>query len=227
MINYNYSYDVGVDRAYIITIKGNELSEKLAQRCAESCEKVGQKYEIYYGFNGTDKRGAIIPPEGLEDAPWLKWIKLYTTVLSSTQLACFYSHFSLWAKCLEIDKPIIILEHDAIMDRLYETHYMWNGIVYLGCQEQAEGSGGIYPVPPHGSAEDGLHRFICRAHAYAIDPAIAKNLIAHVIKHGICTSLDVTIRSDLFPIAQFGLYAHDEFGGSTIHKDWKYLERGL
>lgn len=226
MINYDYSYNTLVDSAYIITVKGNELSENLSRRCAESCEKVGQDYEIYYGFDGTNKKDIIVP-DSLKDASWLKWIKLYTDVLSTSQLACFYSHFSLWVKCLELDKPIVILEHDAIMVKKYNYHRLWNCIIYLGSSEQYEGGAPVYPIPPHGTAESGKNRFICRAHAYAIDPPMAKNLIGHVITNGICTSLDVTIRSDLFPIAQDGLYAYDKFDGSTIHKDWKYLERGL
>lgn len=225
MINYNYSYKIRVNNAYIITVKGNELSEKLSRRCAESCEKVNQPYKIYYGFDGTDKKNIIVPEE-LQNESWLKWIKLYTNVLSTAQIVCFYSHVSLWIKCLEIDEPIVILEHDAIMVKHYDMHSAWNSIVYLGSAEQVRDSR-VYHIPPHGSSEDTRNRFICRAHAYAIDPAIAKNLLSHVIKNGICAPLDVTIRSDLFPIAQQGIYAYDEFSGSIIHKDWNYLNAGL
>jgi len=225
MINYKYSYNVHVDSAYIITVKGNKLSEKLAHRCAESCKKVNQPYKIYYGFDGTDKHNIIVPEE-LKNESWLKWIKLHTNILSTTQLSCFYSHLSLWSKCLELDRPIVILEHDAIMVKPYDIHNAWNSIVYLGSAEQVRDSR-LFVIPPHGSAEDGTNRFICRAHAYAIDPPIAKNLLSHVIKNGICAPLDVTIRCDLFPIVQPGLYAYDEFSGSIIHKDWNYLNEGL
>ena len=36
-------YDLAVEKAYIITIRGHELSERLASRCLESCKRVGQK----------------------------------------------------------------------------------------------------------------------------------------------------------------------------------------
>jgi hypothetical protein len=38
---------------------------------------------------------------------------------------------------------------------------------------------------------------------------VAKNLLAHVLKYGICTSLDMLIRADIFPIHQMGIHAYD------------------
>jgi len=40
---------------------------------------------------------------------------------------------------------------------------------------------------------------------------VAKNLLSYVIKMGICTSLDMLIRADLFPIHQMGVYAYNVF----------------
>jgi hypothetical protein len=225
MINNVYSYDYSVEGAYIITMKGNAISESLSDRCAKSCDSVGQKYNIFTAFDGSN--GNIIVPPQYENSPWLKWIKIYTDILSPTQIACYYSHFSLWTKCLELDRPIIILEHDAIMVNKYDFHLSYNSIVYLGSSEQYLEGSPVYSIPPHGTSDKSRNRFICRAHAYAIDPPIAKNLISHTIKYGITTSLDVNIRSDLFAISQHGIYAYDKFEKSTIHKDWKYLERGL
>jgi len=55
-----------------------------------------------------------------------------------------------------------------------------------------------------------------RAHAYAIDPQVAKNMLAHVIKYGIHESLDLMLRADIFPVVQMGLYASDVPGETTI-----------
>ena len=226
-IPYLWSYNLDIAGTYIITIEGNEKSQELAKRCKESCEEVGQPLVEYAAaFDGT-KDGIVKVPNYYKGAPWLKWIKLHTDVLSPTQIAVYYSHFALWCRCLEMDQPIVILEHDAVMVKSFPAMPVYNSIVYLGSSEQYKDGNGVYNIPPHGTAESGRNRFICRAHAYAIDSAIAKNLISHTIKYGITTSLDVHIRSDLFPITQFGLYAYDDYDGSTIHKDWKYLEKGL
>jgi len=70
-----------------------------------------------------------------------------------------------------------------------------------------------YITPPHGSAFEKKLKFICRAHAYAIDPQISKNLITRFIQNGITniSTADIFIRADIFPIIQHGLYAYDSW----------------
>jgi len=51
----NWSYNIKTSKAHIITIKGHENSEKMAARCLESCQKVGQPAEIFQAFDGTGK----------------------------------------------------------------------------------------------------------------------------------------------------------------------------
>jgi hypothetical protein len=85
-----------------------------------------------------------------------------------------------------------------------------NAIVYLGGEEWVKKNWPITYVPPMGS--DGInYRFICRAHAYAIDPPMAKNLLAYVLKNGIYGAPDYMMRFDLFNITHQGCYAYDEY----------------
>ena len=86
--------------------------------------------------------------------------------------------------------------------------------MYLGSREQKAGWQ-IMPTPPHATNGHNYH-FICRAHAYSIDPAVAKNMLSHVIKYGIHESLDIMLRADIFPICQTGFFAYDEPEGTTI-----------
>ena len=87
--------------------------------------------------------------------------------------------------------------------------------MYLGCIEQVEKGWGVYPTPPHATNGNNYH-FICRAHAYSIDPTVAKNLVSHVIKYGIHESLDIMLRADIFPIVQMGVYAYDKILGHLL-----------
>jgi len=130
--------------------------------------------------------------------------------------------------CLDKDQPIVILEHDAIMVKQYLRHNYYNNIVYMGGVEQYSGTMGISgKVPPHASDQKGLDRFICRAHAYAIDPAIAKNLVAYSIHHGLITTADAIMRCDMFGIVQDEVYAYDgNHGLSTITEDGKAVGHG-
>jgi hypothetical protein len=201
-----FSYDMQVDKAYIIRIKGHELSERKSKECLESCQKVGMAAEFWDAYDGTGTE--IISPEGLKTHPTMAMIKVTDHYLVRAEIACALSHISLWAKCVEQDKPIVVLEHDAIMLALYKTHQVFNSIAYLGCAEQAQGGWPIAATPIHGSDGPNYH-FLLRTHAYAIDPAVAKNMLAYVLQHGICGQLDRLLRADLFPIHQMGLVAFD------------------
>lgn len=234
-MNFINHFDMQVDAAYIISLKDNELSQKFTQRCAQSCEDVGQPYKIFEGFDASQSKikvqdyqlgqpvgelGEIKVPDSLRGQAFINFLRLQRSDLLMTQIAVFLSHYTLWCLCLDIDRPIVILEHDAIMVKPYTLHKYYNNIVYLGCREQQLADKEVYSIPPHGSDHKGLYRFICRAHAYAIDPTIAKNLISYVIQQGITTSLDTIIRSDIFPMVQDGIYAYDNnLGLSTISED--------
>ena len=210
----------------------------------ESCQKIGQpNVNIWPAFDATDspikiqdhdlgkpigELGTIKVPEILKGQAFINFLRLRRADLLMTQIACFLSHYSLWCMCLDKDQPIVILEHDAIMVKEYLRHNYYNNIVYLGGCEQVEGSlNSTDTVPPHASDQKGLDRFICRAHAYAIDPAIAKNLVAYSIHHGLITTADAIMRCDMFGIVQDGVYAYDKpHGLSTITEDGRVAGHG-
>lgn len=212
-MNLFYSYDVGIESAYIITIKGNELSEKYSKVCQESCKRVDMPYKVWDAYDGTGTE--IIEPEHSKGDSVMEMIKVTNHFLTKAEVACVLSHLSLWVHCAKIDKPIVILEHDAYVLKKISHLDSFNSIVFLGGIEWAEQNWKILPIPPHASKGPNYH-FICRAHAYAIDPYVAKNLIAHMIQLGIHTSADCIMRSDLFNVTHQGLYAYDK---PFNHKD--------
>ena len=236
-MNYYNHYDMDVEGTYIISIEDNEVSQKLTQQCVKSCMNIGQpNVQMFPAFDATDspikiqdhnlgkpigEMGTIKIPEILKGQAFINFLRLRRSDLLMTQIACFLSHYSLWCMCLDKDKPIVILEHDAVMVKQYLRHNYYNNIVYLGGCEQVNGSlHANSNVPPHASDQKGLDRFICRAHAYAIDPAIAKNLVAYSIHHGLITTADAIMRCDMFGIVQDGVYAYDKPNGlSTITED--------
>lgn len=219
-----YSYDLGVDKAYIITVKGNESSEKYSLRCQDSCNLVGMPYEVWDAFDGTNKEKGIVIPEHSVDSDIIKTLKVTDHYLTRGEVACALSHISLWIKCCVQDKPLVVLEHDAIMLQKFEKHELYNSIIYLGGAEQVISGWPVSSVPPHATEGHNYH-FICRAHAYSIDPAVSKNLIAHVIKYGICAPLDIMMRTDLFNVGQVGVYAFDKNENTT--NDTTIKERPL
>jgi GR25 family glycosyltransferase involved in LPS biosynthesis len=209
----NFSFDSKIESAYIIYLPNNIISKKHSQKCVDSCKKFNIPFKLHEGFDGTDKK-TIKVPKNLEKQSWIKWIKILNQHLKITEVCCFLSHLSLWIKCIEIDKPIIILEHDAIMIKPYFNHLIQNCIIYFGSKFQIEkqNKNMIY-----GQLNQN-YRFMYCAHAYSIDPQIAKNLVSSVIKTGITHSLDAYIRSDYFTIHQTDIYAFDDnMNETTIH----------
>lgn len=118
--------------------------------------------------------GALKVPHSLNNCTSLRWLKVMDHELSVTEVACVLSHFALWVRCLELDQPIVILEHEAVMVQAFLDFQAYNQIVYLGGSAQARGWS-VLEIHPHATLNPNYH-FICRTHAYAIDPAIAKNL---------------------------------------------------
>ena len=238
-MNYYNQHEMSIEGTYIISIQGNKVSEQLTQQCLASCEKVGQpNVQVFPAFDATGSKvkvqqhdlglpvgelGSIKVPEFLQGQAFLNFLRLKRCDLLMTQIACFLSHYSLWCMCLDKDRPIVILEHDAVMVKPFLRHNYLNNIVYLGGSEQARGSlRDTDTIPPHASDQQGLDRFICRAHAYSIDPIMAKNLVSYAIHHGIITTADAMMRYDMFGIVQNGVYAYDNpHDQSTITLDGK------
>lgn len=206
-LNLFYNYTTQVDRAYIITIPGHKTSESLSSRAQASCQQISMPYQVWDAFDGTGND--ITVPSQCAQSDFFSILKISDHYLTRGEVACALSHISLWHHCARIDKPVVILEHDAIMVRKFEYHESYNSIVYLGGREWVTQGWPMYDIPPHASEGPNYH-FICRAHAYSIDPAMAKNLLAHVIKMGICAPIDIMLRADLFHITHNGLYAYDD-----------------
>jgi len=206
----NFTFDDVIDSAHIITIKKNKISEEYAKRCSKSCDQFGIKNYFHDAFYVKNKE--IVSPINLKNQGWISWIKIMNKWLTPSEIACFFSHVSVWAKCVELDKPIIVFEHDAVLVKPYKNHLGFNCIVYLGSKYQLQKNDHRMVYGQLNSN----YRFMYCAHAYAIDPYVAKNLLSQVIKYGITTSLDAFIRADIFPVIQNGIYAYDDGPVSTV-----------
>jgi GR25 family glycosyltransferase involved in LPS biosynthesis len=95
-----------IDRALIIRRLQHEISMEYAAGCAKSCEAHGLEYEF------------IDAVENLSCEDSFKAVGTYTAnkyTNSSGNCGCHASHIKAWKRIVEIGKPCIILEHDAIV----------------------------------------------------------------------------------------------------------------
>ena len=136
MLKLDYSYNLSIESSYIITIKNHPISEKMSARCQQSLAALKMPYKVWDAFDGTS--GSIKVPDHAKDKSWVSWIKWVDKELSITEVSAALSHISLWIHCIEIDRPIIVLEHDAIVCRELFDHPVIGCIHYLGSIEQAK-----------------------------------------------------------------------------------------
>jgi Glycosyltransferase family 25 (LPS biosynthesis protein) len=100
----------------MIVIKDNKASEFYAEYCKKSWKNIGLE---------VNKFDAITPKD-LQNLNKIKWYKhslqkKYTKLkinvdITETEKACFYSHYTLWEKCVKKQLPIMILEHDSYLE---------------------------------------------------------------------------------------------------------------
>lgn len=225
-VRIDHTYSLDIEKAYILSIPNNEKSRIQTEKCQASLERVGMAYEVFSGFDGTGL-DSIQTPEHLRDNDFIKWIKIMDHRLTITEVCCALGHLALWAHCMTINRPIVILEHDAIMLLPYTRMLGCNMVEYLGhkseikylCKdygvatlEQLLPLIAKYPQPPQ------LRRAMLNTvnynwlypmglHAYAIDPMMARRLVSHVLAEGLINPIDALVRSDLFTVVQNGLYA--------------------
>lgn len=194
--------------ARIITIKGNAVSEKGAETCIRSSKTHGNNFSI-------EKFDAVTPDEvGVNlidymidwNYPWEGEVfdiatglkkSAYRTSNPPARIACALSHYKLWRQCADVDKPFLVLEHDAIFtDQLDETVLTTNhqiiGInnpLYATrkARDFAEiakrANGHIVPVPTVDSVN--VPQGLAGNSAYIIKPDGAKQMLKLVKDYGL------------------------------------------
>lgn len=98
--------DVNMFKTIMIRIPNNPVSERYAQKASASWEGFNLRYYD------------AITPETLSTQSGLTFGKRGNSrELTDTEKACFYSQYNLWKKCATENVPILILEHDAWLQK--------------------------------------------------------------------------------------------------------------
>ena len=161
-------------KAFVITLLNNNQSVKAANKCIASAKKVGgirvekmaacdaSKVDVHEIF----KANGIGPSSNFVDV-WSRQDKA---------MACFFSHYSAWAIAEASNKPILILEHDAVFKKKIDLDALeFNGILNIG-----KPSYGRFETPHFsgvGAFVSGGQGYLKGAHAYVVSPEAASDLI--------------------------------------------------
>ena len=217
-------------KAYVIQMSDNKLSLEGVETLKNSIESTSSAIEV--------ETHEAVQPKGNGDAnfgifertvPWT-WptlesqdsIDLHTGLFKRHYKAkdqrrveaCALSHFSLWKKCAEMNKPIVILEHDAVFIKKFDpekyVHKKW-GVLGLNDPRGNTRKGssffrqveaqkkGIHDVPSIDSAgEPPLPMGLAGNSAYVIKPHAAAKLLEKVNEIGMWPN-DAIMCKQLFP----------------------------
>ena len=194
-------------KGYIIGDKNNSTSIRGMNECASSMVVYKQKFTIEF----IQQTSPETLKKDLNPFPGLKWnfpintesrvdksgmiLQGYRTNNVNKVFACLISHARLWLRCIKLDEPIMILEHDAKFIRNFDPDFEWEGGV-LGLNDPrgatfnsaqyhvhvASKGPGVYRAPyvtdvsrPQGLAGNS---------AYIIKPFAAKQLLEKLKETG-------------------------------------------
>ena len=155
-------------RMFVITIMENERSVQVADRCVKSGQVFGYKIEKHPAYS---PQNCNVNQE-LDNLNYDRsgFIEKYSR--PENCIAGFLSHHSLWMKCLELNEPIVIFEHDAVVTNDIPNLVLFD-ILNLG-----KPSYGKFNTPTfigYGSLVS--KPYFPGAHAYRITPKGAAELI--------------------------------------------------
>lgn len=109
-------------KANIIYIESHAKSYRAAQNCLQSCKQLGTiDAELVGGITPSnladvEKKYSVKPvPNSRAYAYETEQQPMY-----HTKKSCFFNHVLFWEKVVELNEPMIFLEHDAICVRKYD-----------------------------------------------------------------------------------------------------------
>lgn len=155
-------------KTFVIAIKNHPISEKQLCDCLESAKLHNWDVNVFWGVDGRTITNDTWANEELFprlDKP---------TMNRKGVQGCFLSHYLLWKKCIELDEPIIILEHDAIIQKQWPVLEITDSVIKLHRYYKQKN--------PKYDTDTGL--WSPSGHAYCISPDHAKTLINFVKKVG-------------------------------------------
>jgi hypothetical protein len=174
-------------KTFVIAIKGHPVSESQLQDCLDSAEKFSWEVETFWGVDGRTITNNIWEQEGISprlDKP---------TMNKPGVQGCFLSHWALWKKCVELHEPIIILEHDAVIQDKWQTLEIENSIIKLHRYYKQKN--------PKYDEDTGL--WSASGHAYCLLPTHANILIKFVKNKG-AFEVDRIIGDKVIPFKHLG-----------------------
>ena len=122
-------------RAFVITLSGNKESFEQADVLIDSSNHFENSFmvEKFIATTSDNVVETFLEEKIQWNYPWTKEVldlqsglkkTPYRTADPKKRMACFMSHYRLWKKCVELDSPILVFEHDAKFIRRFDDSEM-------------------------------------------------------------------------------------------------------
>jgi GR25 family glycosyltransferase involved in LPS biosynthesis len=175
-------------KAKIITLKDNELSERIAKECVEQAALMNLSVDYFEAINGFFAKQHVISL-GIQPVGNMK----------PGALGCALSHIYLWKQCVEDNEPYLILEHDGYiieplpdnvldlfenilkLDNLNPYNAEYEEEIEKKSKDQLE----IINLPEDRKVVGNAGQYSRGAYAYIIKPHAAKKMLEHIAVNGI------------------------------------------
>jgi len=194
----NLSLSVNDDIEDVVVFDG-----PCARRAINSANSLGYNVRVLPSFFYADKFagisvsdynadvfGNVVAPKNYQEDDWPYHVKLFSQNLTYYDVCRILNHMSAWDYSVRTNKPIIILEHDAVLLKKHENIYpRFNAINML--------------------ADNFMHQhnnnWVCGSgvFAYSLDSIAAKTLFNKVMSEGLINPLELMFRIDEFNILLF------------------------
>ena len=171
-------------KSFIIHLSKIAPSLETALNLKEQLEKFNMPVELFEGTYGVDaaqqmlSEGRALHHEGIKGT-----FDLSNPALEKMQTpgikGCFYSHYRLWKKCVELNEPILIFEDDIVLSRPY-TPIEWKDVLIVALGHPKKSPNWMkYLENPDGkpAAIEYTHSSMPGCCGYAIKPHAAKKLL--------------------------------------------------
>jgi len=155
-------------KAYVIAVKGVEVSEMQVGEFVDSANRFNWNVEIFWGINGYNKNIDSIAREmGIK--------QFHDEALNCLGMkGCLLSHFTLWKESVDTNTPLIIFEHDAVINSKWRPIEVGDYILKL------------HPII---NVKERIHYlsglWTSSAYAYYIPPSQASKLVDFTIEYGL------------------------------------------
>ena len=179
-------------KSFIIRLEENEHSSQMAEECLLQAVKHGLRPSYYKAINGNDFQHHYNTTKIKKQGKFKKG--------RLGVIGCFFSHYYLWQTCVQLNEPIIILEHDGYLirpiddailnqfddvlklDRLdpYSKNYEFD----LEDEKHLDITVEPYTNDPTKVLKQGLKDYFKGAYSYIIKPHAAIKLIRYIQVNG-------------------------------------------